>query len=114
MKGVSKDVLEKYTHNDFVQVLDGGQATTVNMQSIRSYKHELFTVEMLKRGLSCNDMKCWICPDNINIEPYGYNPLTPEEEAAAAEERRQQILAEEAHWKEFNEMDVAPIWRWED
>ena len=37
-KGVSKDALEKYTHNDFVQVLDGGQATTVNMQSIRSYK----------------------------------------------------------------------------
>ena len=49
---------------------------------------------------------------------YSYNPLTPEEEAAAVEERRQQLLAEEeaenAHWQEFNEMDVAPIWRWED
>ena len=117
VKGVPKDVLEKCTQDDFIQVLDSGKPTTIRMQSIRSYQHQLYTVEMLKKGLSCNDVKRWICDDNINMQPYGYNPLTPEEEAAA-EERRQQLLAEEeaenAHWKEFEEMEGTPIWRWED
>ena len=95
-KGVSKDALEKYSHEEFVQVLDNRQATTVNMQSIRSYKHVLFTSEMLKRGLSCNDVKRWICSDkHQHIAIYGYNPLTPEEEATVAEKRRQQLQAEE-------------------
>ena len=117
-KEVSKDALGKYTHKDFVQVLDNRQPTTVNMQSIRSYKHELFTVEMLKRGLSCNNVKCWICLDNINTEPYEYNPLIPEEEVAAAEERRQQLLAEEeveeAHWQKYEDMEGTPVCSWED
>ena len=32
------------------------------------------TMEMFKKGLSCNDVKRWICPDGIHTEPYGYNP----------------------------------------
>ena len=121
-KGIPKDALEKYEQEDFVQVLDGGQATIVNMQSIRSYQHQLFTVEMHKRGLSCNDVKRWICPNNIDTQPYGYNPLTPEEEAAKeaeeAEQRRQEIEAEEAaweeHWQEYEKDRMTPEWMWDD
>ena len=34
-------------------------------------------MEMLKNGLSCNDVKQWICKDGINTEPYGYAPVEP-------------------------------------
>ena len=34
-------------------------------------------MEMLKKGLSCNDVKRWICEDGINTEPYGYAPVEP-------------------------------------
>ena len=44
------------------------------MESIRSYKQQLYTVELLKKGLSCNDVKRWICEDGIETRPYGYNP----------------------------------------
>lgn len=121
-KGIPKAALEQYSQEDFVQVLDGGQATTVSMQSIRSYQHQLFTVEMFKRGLSCNDVKRWICPNNIDTQPYGYNPITPEEEAAKAaeeaERRRQEIEAEEAaweaHWEEYEKDRMTPDYMWDN
>ena len=31
-------------------------------------------MELLKKGLSCNDVKRWICGDGIETRPYGYNP----------------------------------------
>ena len=45
----------------------------VRMESIRSYKQQLYTVELFKKGLSCNDVKRWICGDGIETLPYGYN-----------------------------------------
>ena len=44
------------------------------MESIRSYEQQLYTVELLKKGLSCNDVKRWMCGDGIETRPYGYNP----------------------------------------
>ena len=49
-------------------------------ESIRSYEQQLCTVEMFKKGLSCNDVKQWICDDGIETKPYGYNPLEDENE----------------------------------
>ena len=49
------------------------------MESIRSYEQQLYTVELFKKGLSCNDVKRWICPDVIETRPYGYNPSEEEE-----------------------------------
>ena len=31
-------------------------------------------MELLKKGLSCNDVKRWICEDGIETRPYGYIP----------------------------------------
>ena len=78
-KEVPKGVLEKCMQNNFyagTRLLDSGIQTTINMQSICNYQHQLYTVQMLKRDLLCNDVKCWICPDNIITLPYGYNPLS--------------------------------------
>ena len=44
------------------------------MESIRRYEQQLYTVELFKKGLSCNDVKRWICGDGIETRPYGYNP----------------------------------------
>ena len=51
------------------------------MESIRSYEQQqLYTVELFKKGLSCNDVKRWICSDGIETRSYGYNPSEEEEE----------------------------------
>ena len=46
----------------------------MRMESIRSYKQQLYTVELLKKGLSCNDVLRWMCGDGTETRPYGYNP----------------------------------------
>ena len=30
--------------------------------------------ELFKKGLSCNDVKRWICGDGTETLPYGYSP----------------------------------------
>ena len=67
-------------HEDYVQCLKEGSSNIVRMESIRSYEQQLYTVEMFKKGLSCNDVKRWICDDGIETKPYGYNPLEDEDE----------------------------------
>ena len=74
-KGVSKDAMQSMHHKDYVDCLTLGTSNTVRMQSIRSINQQLYTMEMFKKGLSCNDVKRWICPDGIHTEPYGYNPI---------------------------------------
>ena len=54
--------------------LKEGTSNSVRMESIRSYEQQLYTVELLKKGLSCNDVKRWICGDGIEIRLYGYGP----------------------------------------
>ena len=74
-KGVSKEeALSHLRHEDYVKCLKEGMSNTVRMESIRSYKQQLYTVELFKKGLSCNDVKRWICEDGIETLPYGYNP----------------------------------------
>ena len=74
-KGISKDAMQTMHHKDYVDCLTLGTSNTVRMQSIRSINQQLYAMEMFKKGLSCNDVKRWICPDGIHTEPYGYNPV---------------------------------------
>ena len=63
-KGVSKEeALSHLHHEDYVKCLKEGTSNTVRMESIRSYEQQLYTVELFKKGLSCNDVKRWICLD---------------------------------------------------
>jgi hypothetical protein len=39
---------------------------------IRSYNHELYTIEQNKKALSPNDDKQYICPDKIHILHWGH------------------------------------------
>ena len=47
----------------------------MTMRAIRSVHHQLFTVEMLKKGLTCNNVKWWIAADGIHTAPYGCEDL---------------------------------------
>ena len=73
-KGVSKEALSHLHHEDYVKCLKEGTSNSVRMESIRSYEQQLYTVELFKKGLSCNDVKRWICGDGIETRPYDYNP----------------------------------------
>ena len=68
-KGVSKEALKTLKHSNYMQYLANGTSNIIKMQSIRSINQQLYTMEMLKKGLSCNDMKQWICEDGINTSP---------------------------------------------
>ena len=74
-KGVSKEeALTHLHHEDYVKCLKEGTSKSVRMESIRSYEQQLYTVELFKKGLSCNDVKRWNCGDGIEARPYGYSP----------------------------------------
>ena len=76
-KGVGKEAMETLKHSDYVQCLANGTSNIIKMQSIRSISQQLYTMEMLKKGLSCNNMKHWICEDGIHTEPCRYAPTEP-------------------------------------
>ena len=56
-KCVGKEALETLKHSDYVQCLADVTSIVIKMQSIRSINQQLYTMEMLKKGLSCNNVK---------------------------------------------------------
>ena len=72
-----------------MKCLKEGTSNSVRMESIRSYKQQLFTVELIKKGLSCNDVKRWICEDGIEARPYGYNHIEEEDDNKMKEEEEE-------------------------
>ena len=72
-KGVSKEeALTCLHHEDYVKCLKEGSSNSVRMESIRSHGQQLYTVELLKKGLSWNDVKRWICEDGIETRSYNW------------------------------------------
>ena len=51
-KGVGKAALETLKHSDYVHCLADGTSNVIKMQSICSINQQLYTMEMLKKGLS--------------------------------------------------------------
>ena len=54
----------------------------------------------MKKGLSCNDVKRWICEDGIETRPYGYSP---------SDERGDVKMKEE---EEEDDKDKGKTWTW--
>ena len=74
-KGVSKEeALTHLHHEGYVKCLKEGSSNSVRMESVRSCEQQLYTVELMKKGLSWNDVKRWMCEDGIETSPYGYSP----------------------------------------
>jgi hypothetical protein len=73
-KGVQRAVLKKQiNHKDYKDTLETGNKQQHKQTIIRSYKHQLFTVEFMKDTLSAFDSKVYRIDKNTG-HPYGYNP----------------------------------------
>ena len=72
MNGVSKVVVKKeITHKDYQEVLQDNQPKSRNVTSIRSFNHQIFTYQQVKKALTSFYDKM-VMDDNINCHPFGY------------------------------------------
>ena len=70
-KGVSKTIIKnEITHDDYNNVVSNCKNIDKHIMSIRSFKHQLYTIQQKKTCLSCFYDKGQLL-DNINILPYG-------------------------------------------
>jgi hypothetical protein len=75
LKGISKVVVKKeITHEDYKTVLETGNSIDKEVTSIRSIKHDLYTLKQVKTALTCYYDKMYMI-DNNNCVPYGYKNL---------------------------------------
>ena len=75
-KGIKKVALKKrISHKDYLRCLFGDKLTDkkqfIDFITIKSKKHELFTIKINKTGLCCYDNKRYIY-DGINSLSYGH------------------------------------------
>ncbi|XP_047985628.1 uncharacterized protein LOC125226449 [Leguminivora glycinivorella] len=71
-KGVTKPITNKLRIKHFDKVLQTKKVYTHNMNMIRSIKHVLYSQQVDKVVLNCNDDKRQILPDNIQTLPWGH------------------------------------------
>jgi hypothetical protein len=69
-KGIKKKVAKILRIEQYKNVLFNRTKENVKQNCIRSYGHEIFTEEIDKCALSCNDDKVFIC--NNNIDTYNF------------------------------------------
>lgn len=72
-KGIKKNVI-KYTlkHEHYKKCLFQGDSKIVQINSIRSQKHQLETIQQYKNAMACFDDKRYILNDAITTRPHGH------------------------------------------
>ena len=77
-KGIKKGVIKNsITHDDYKKCLFSGNEQMRTMNVIRSYRHEIYTVEVNKVALSSNDAKRIISNDGIHTLALGHHKNRP-------------------------------------
>ncbi len=72
-KGIKKYVVKQdITFEDYKNTQENRKSKEIDQNTIRSYKHQLYTERITKTALSCNDDKCYIENDNINCKTFGH------------------------------------------
>ena len=71
-KGISKVAQKTITHQDYLDTLRNRGTTVVTSNAIRSFLHQLYSVEIAKRGLSAYDDKKYVLTDGIHTLSYGH------------------------------------------
>ena len=75
-KGVKKNVIKKdISYQDYVDYLFEERKSMHTMQTIRSFKHQLYTIKQNKVSLSPYDDKRYLLDDGVSSLPYGYFSL---------------------------------------
>ena len=70
--GVSKPVARKLGHDVFKETLFSQKDHYITQSTIRSFSHNLYTVEQHKAGLTAYDDKRYLCTDNISTRAHGH------------------------------------------
>ena len=71
-KGITAAAQKLLTHEDYRSVLVSRKAMNVDVRSIRSFNHKLFTISVNKKGLSAYDDKKFILSNGIDALSYGH------------------------------------------
>lgn len=71
-KGVAKATLQQIQHEDFKNAIFNQEQYFHVMRMIRSDKHEIHTIEQMKKTLNAMDDKRYILKDGINTLAYGH------------------------------------------
>ena len=75
-KGVKKNVVKKGTsHQDYIDCLFEERKFMHTMQTIRSFKHQLYTIKQNKVSLRHYDDNRYLMDDGVNSLPYGHFSL---------------------------------------
>ena len=71
--GTNKTLAKReLSHGDYVASLFGCVGKTVRQRSIRSYGHQLYTIEQNKAALGSIDTKRFMLPDRVHTRPLGH------------------------------------------
>ena len=73
LKGIKKYVVEKIKLEDYKKCLSNDAKKYFQQNSIRSFKHDLYTITQNKLGLCPKDDKRLICDNNIDTWAYGHH-----------------------------------------
>ena len=74
-KGIPKLALTECTPDKYQEALLKPIQGQVESTAIRSVKHDIYTMLILKKGLSGFDLKRYILPDGVNTLPYGHKDI---------------------------------------
>ena len=76
-KGIARNVIKNHLkHAQYKHILDTGERMTSSMKMIRSFDHDIYTVNVTKISFSAYVDKCFIQDDEISSYAYG-NYATP-------------------------------------
>ena len=71
--GVRRNLAKRYMrHEDYKEVIYGGEEVHINQTTIQSRNHHLYTVSSDKCALSAIDSKCFILQDLISTRALGH------------------------------------------
>ena len=71
-KGITKTAQRGIFHKDYLNVLTKKTTTMTSNKTIKSIDHNMYLINIKKRGLSCFDDKKYILDDGINTLSYGH------------------------------------------
>ena len=76
IKGIKQSVIKtKITFDDYVECLETWIEKAISQNTIRSFKHELFSINQKKIGLSPHDDKRQVNKRSVDTLPYGHCSL---------------------------------------
>ena len=74
-KGIVRNVIKKHLkHENYKQILGSGGRMNSSMKMIRSFDHDIYTVNVIKVSLSAYDDKRYILDDGVTSYAYGHFP----------------------------------------